>query len=99
MYFLKAPIAAYLASRGTVIRQELVTASELRATAAAQLAEIQAKMFALPGEIEALRRQGAEDVKAEEARIAEAAVHERNRLLDQTRRERECPCVSRRRDA
>ena len=87
VYFLKAPIAAYLASRGTVIRQELVTASELRAAAAAQLAEIQTKMSALPGELEALRRQGAEDVKAEEARIADAAAHERTRLLDQTRRE------------
>jgi F-type H+-transporting ATPase subunit b len=87
VYFLRAPIAAYLASRGTVIRQELVTAAELRASASAQLAEIQAKMSALPGELEALRRQGAEDVKAEEARIAEAAVAERKRLLDQTRRE------------
>lgn len=87
VYFLRAPIAAYLSSRGTVIRQELVTAAELRASASAQLAEIQAKMSALPGELDALRRQGAEDVKAEEARIAEAAVAERKRLLDQTRRE------------
>jgi F-type H+-transporting ATPase subunit b len=87
VYFLRAPIAGYLASRGTVIRQELVTANEIRATATAQLAEIDKKMSALPGELEALRRQGAEDVKAEQARIAEAAVHERNRLLDQTRRE------------
>lgn len=87
VYFLRAPIAAYLASRDTQIRQDLVIASEMRAAATAQLAEIQTKMSALPGELDALRRQGAEDVKAEQARIAEAAVQERNRLLDHTRRE------------
>ena len=87
VYFLKAPIAAYLASRDTQIRQDLVTAADMRAAATAQLAEIQTKMAALPAELEALRRQGAEDVKAEQARIAEIAVHERNRLLDHTRRE------------
>jgi F-type H+-transporting ATPase subunit b len=87
VYFLRAPIAAYLSSRSTQIRQELVTAKEMRNAATAQLAEIDRKMAALPGELESLRRQGAEDVKAEEKRIAEAAAHERNRLLDQTRRE------------
>jgi F-type H+-transporting ATPase subunit b len=85
--FLKSPIAAYLASRSTQIRQELVTAAELRATATAQLAEIDKKMQALPGELEALKRQGAEDVTAEQARISKAAEDERTRLLDQTRRE------------
>ena len=44
-------------------------------------------MSALPAELETLRQQGAEDVKAEQARIAAAAVHERERLLEQTRRE------------
>jgi F-type H+-transporting ATPase subunit b len=87
VYFLKTPIANYLSSRHAEIRQELVTASEMRAVAAAQLAEIDSKMAALPGELEQLRRQGAEDVKSEQARIAQAAEHERKRLLEQTRRE------------
>ena len=87
VYFLRAPIAGYLASRDTQIRQELVTAAEMRTAATAQLAEIDRKMAALPAELDALRVQGAEDVKAEQARIAAAAVHERERLLDQTRRE------------
>ena len=87
VYFLKSPIVTYLASRGTQIRQDLVTASEMRAAAAAQLAEIQARMAMLPGELEALRNQGASDVKSEQARIAEAATVERDRLLTQTRRE------------
>jgi F-type H+-transporting ATPase subunit b len=86
-YFLRGPIAAHLASRSEQIRQDLVTAAEMRAAATAQLAEIDQKLRALPGELEALKRQGAEDVKAEQVRIAETAAVERARLLDQTRRE------------
>ena len=87
VYFLKAPIAAHLASRSAQIRQDLVTAAEMRAAATAQLAEIEKRMQALPAELEALKRQGAEDVKAEQARITQTAAEERTRLLDQTRRE------------
>jgi F-type H+-transporting ATPase subunit b len=86
-YFLKTPISTYLVSRATHIRQGLVTASEMRSAATAQLGEIERKMQALPGELEALRVQGAEDVKAERARIAQAAAAERERLIAQTHRE------------
>ena len=87
VYFLKSPIAAYLSSRSTQIRQELVTADEMRSAASAQLAQIDARMAALPAELEALKRQGAEDVRSEQARITAAAAAERERLLEQTRRE------------
>lgn len=87
VYFLKTPIATYLASRSAQIRQDLVTAAEMRATASAQLAEIEKKLQALPGELGALRTRGAEDVVAEKARIAEAAAAERERLLEHARRE------------
>ena len=87
VYFLRTPIANYLSSRSTQIRQDLVTASEMKASATAHLAEIDKKMQALPAELEALRRQGAEDVKAEQARITQTAAAERARLLEQTRRE------------
>lgn len=87
VYFLKSPVAAHMASRITQIRQDLVAAADLKKTATAQLAEIQQKMAALPTELETLRRQGAEDVKAERERISKAAEIERGRLLDQTRRE------------
>lgn len=87
VYFLKSPIAAYLSSRDAQIRQDLVAASELRAAAAAELTEIDRRMQALPAELEALKTQGAEDVRAEKARMAQAAVIERQRLLEQTRRE------------
>ncbi|MBA3639455.1 MAG: ATP synthase F0 subunit B [Acidobacteriota bacterium] len=87
VYFLRAPVAGYLSSRSAQIRQDLVTAAEMRAAATAQLAEIEKRMQALPAELEALKRQGAEDVKAEQARIIQTAAAERTRLLEQTRRE------------
>jgi F-type H+-transporting ATPase subunit b len=87
VYFLRTPIAAYLAARGTQIRQELVTAAAMRAEASAQLVDIRRKQQSLPAELEALTQRGAEDLRAEQARIAETARTERDRLLEQTRRE------------
>lgn len=87
VYFLKSPIAAYLNSRSTQIRHDLVTAAEMRAAATAQLAEIDRRLRSLPGELEALKTRGAEDVRTEKIRIAEAAAAERERLIEQTRRE------------
>ena len=86
-YFLRSPVAAYLASRDTQIRQDLVTAKEMREAATSELAKIDAKLKALPAELEALRKQGVEDVAAERTRIASAAATERERLLEHTRRE------------
>jgi F-type H+-transporting ATPase subunit b len=87
VYFLKSPIAKHLSDRGTQIRSDLVKAADMRATAAAQLAAIEQKMAALPGELDALRKTGAEEVAVEEARIRTIADTERARLLDQARRE------------
>lgn len=87
VYFLRTPIAGYLAARGTQIREDLVAAADLRAKASAQLAEIQRKLQALPAELEALTRRGAEDLRAEQVRIADVVRTERERLLDQTHRE------------
>jgi F-type H+-transporting ATPase subunit b len=87
VYFLKTPIGSYLVTRSTQIRQDLVTAAELRSTAAAQLADIDRKLQALPAELETLRVQGEQDVKAEQARIAKTAADERERLIAQTHRE------------
>jgi F-type H+-transporting ATPase subunit b len=87
VYFLKSPIAKHLVDRGAQIRSDLVKASEMRASAATQLAAVEQKMAALPGELDALRETGAEEVAAEEARIRQAAEAERARLLEQARRE------------
>jgi F-type H+-transporting ATPase subunit b len=87
VYFLKTPIAGYLAGRGAQIRQDLVTAAEMRKTATAQLEEIHQKLNALPAELAALKTRGEEDVRAEKVRMAQAAAAERERLIGQTRRE------------
>jgi F-type H+-transporting ATPase subunit b len=87
VYFLRAPIAAYMAGRIAKVREDLVTAAQTRETASRQLAEIDAKLKALPAELEELQRRGAEDLAAERVRIEQAAEAERQRLLEHTRRE------------
>lgn len=86
-YFLKTPLSTYLKDRGASIRQDLVDAAAIKGTATAQLEEIDRKLKALPGEIESLRARGQAEIAAEEQRIAELAAAERERLLDQARRE------------
>ena len=86
-HFFNKPLADYLAGRSATIRKDLVEAAELKSAATAQLAQIEQKLQALPGEISALRTRGADEIAAEEQRIAAAAVADRERLLEQTRRE------------
>lgn len=86
-YFLRAPVAGYLNGRIGKVREDLVTAKQTRETAVRQLAEIDAKLAALPAEIEALKKRGAEDLVAERARIEQDALVERQRVLEHTRRE------------
>jgi len=87
VYFLRSPMSTYLADRGTQIRADLVNANETKREAAAQIEAIDRKMKALPAELEALRMQGAKEIAAEEERIRAAAAAERERLVDQARRE------------
>ncbi len=86
-YLLRSPLMGYLAQRGAQVRSELTSAASLRKDAGAQLAAVEAKVRALPGEIEALKRRGSEEIAAEETRIAGVAEAERRRLLDQATRE------------
>ena len=86
-YFLNGPLKDYFTTRSAAIRKDLVEAAELKATATAQLASIDQKLNALPVELDALRKRGADEIAAEEQRIAAAATAERERLLEQTRRE------------
>lgn len=87
VYFLRTPLMTYLEGRISRVREDLVAAAHTRETASRQLAEIDAKLKALPLELEALKQRGAEDIVAERQRIEEAAEAERQRLLEHTRRE------------
>ena len=86
-YFMRTPFTEYLSGRSSQIRKDLVDASELNRAATAQLAEVDRKMQALPGELDALKTRGKQEIVAEEERIAAAAAADRARLLTQTRRE------------
>jgi len=86
-YFLRTPFVDYLSGRSSQIRKDLIEAAELNRAATAQLAEVDRKMQRLPAELEALRTRGAQEIVAEEERIASAAATDRARLLTHTRRE------------
>jgi F-type H+-transporting ATPase subunit b len=87
VYYLRGPLMRHLNGRIGKVREDLVTAAQTRETAVRQLAEIDARLRALPAELEALKHRGAEDIAAERVRIEQAADAERARLLEQTRRE------------
>jgi len=87
VYLLRSPLVGYLEQRGVHVRSELTKAAELRRDASAQLEQIEAKLKGLPGEVEALKRRGAEEIAAEGSRIHALAETERRRLLEQATRE------------
>jgi F-type H+-transporting ATPase subunit b len=87
VYFARKPLADYLASRRSQVRADLVAAEEMKKTASAQIAEMDAKLKALPAELDALKARGREEIAAEERRIRELAETERTRLLEQATRE------------
>lgn len=87
VYFLRSPFAKYLADRSSQLRRDLVEAAEMRKSAIEQLAGIDNRIRALPGEIELLKTRGAAEIAAEDARMRQAAESERQRLLAQARRE------------
>lgn len=86
-YLLRKPAASYLEARGEDIRGGLTTAASMKATATKQLAEIQSKMAALPGELAALKARGTAEIAAEQERIRQQAEGERRRILDQAHRD------------
>jgi F-type H+-transporting ATPase subunit b len=87
VYYLRTPTANHLASRKTQVRADLDTAERMKTSAAAQIAELDAKLKALPAEIDALKARGRAEIEGEEQRVRELAAAERARLLDQATRE------------
>jgi F-type H+-transporting ATPase subunit b len=97
-YLLRSPLGQHLERRSEEIRDGLENAAEMKARAAAQVAQIEARMRELPVELEALRKRGAEEIRTEESRIRRAAEEERARLLDQMRRQIDLQLQAARRD-
>lgn len=87
VYLLRRPLAGYLTRRSERVRADLDAAEQMKQAAAAQMAEMEARLAALPGELEALRARGQEEIAAEEERIRSLAERERARLLEQAHRD------------
>lgn len=87
VYFLRSPLAAYLASRRQQIRGGLESAREMSEKATAHLAELDRRLQTLPAELEALRQKGIEEIAAEEQRIQAKAEAERTRLIEEMQRD------------
>jgi F-type H+-transporting ATPase subunit b len=86
-YFLRTPLSEYLATRRTQVRADLDAAEAMKRSAAEQIAEMEAKLKALPRELDELKARGQAEIAAEEARIRELAESERVRLVEQASRE------------
>ncbi len=87
VYFARGPLGAYVVRRRTQVREDLETADRMKREAAARMAEMEAKLEALPAELEALQARGREEIALEEQRIRELAEAERVRLLAQAERD------------
>ena len=95
---LRGPVATYLHDRGTQVREALELARVTNTEAEKQLAAIEEQLRALPGELDALRARGKEEVAAEEARLRESTEAARERMVEQSRREMEIQLRIARRD-
>ncbi len=87
VYFARKPLSEYLATRRAQVRSDLVAAEEMKKKAAAQIAQMDARLQALPAELLALKARGHQEIATEEKRIRELAEIERARLLEQASRE------------
>lgn len=86
-YLLRTPLANYLDARSRQIRSDLDDAARVREESKTRLSAIEARLKALPGEIEAMRTRGKHEIEAEQERIRQTAEAERVRLVEQTGRE------------
>jgi F-type H+-transporting ATPase subunit b len=86
-YLLRKPAANYLEARADQIKSGLTNAAAMKAEASAQIQGIEARMKALPAEVERLKARGADEIAGEQVRIREAAELERKRLMEQARRD------------
>jgi F0F1-type ATP synthase membrane subunit b/b' len=87
VFLLRSPFGAFLDSRKVQIRKSLTDAAATREDATRQLVAIDEKLKALPGELDALKRRGTEEIAAEEERIRQASDAERARMLENARLE------------
>ena len=86
-YFLKRPLTEALRNRRESIRQELIKSQNEMDQALAKLAEIEARVARLNGDVQILQEQTATEAEAERNRINAQSDTEIARLKEQAQRE------------
>jgi F-type H+-transporting ATPase subunit b len=81
-WYLRKPLLAFLDSRSGEIQEGLKQAREAKAKAAAQLAEVEARMSRLDAEVRALREEALQQAEEERLRILENAHAESRKILE-----------------
>ena len=87
MYIVKRKVSDAFRERGETIRRELVEAKQERDQALARLAEVEARLKTLDGEVAALHEQSQLQAEAERERIANDTQREMAGLREQAQRE------------
>ncbi len=87
VYFTRVPIARFFRSRRDEIKREMDAARQAREEAQRKLAEAEARLKDLDGEIESIRKQARADTEAEKNRILRMAEQEAEKILAAAGRE------------
>jgi F0F1-type ATP synthase membrane subunit b/b' len=87
VYVLRKPIGEAMRARREAIRRELMRAQEERNAALAKLAEVEARLAKLDGEVAQVQEQAERDAQAEKERIARSSEDDARKLRDQSVRE------------
>lgn len=83
VYFLRKPLSSFLKERTELLKKAIDEASAARAEAARKLADIEARVAALPAEIQAIDQRMDAEGADEARRIHEAGVAEAARIRAQ----------------
>lgn len=89
IYILRRRIAEALGTRRDALKQELVQAQEQKAQAVAKMAEADALLSRLDGEVRTIAEQARQEANSERQRVAAATSHEMDKLKQQAEREME----------
>lgn len=88
-YFLRKPLASFLADRSASIRRSLEEGIKALRNSQTQIETVEEKLRRLEGEIAALKASAAEEMEAERLRLQKAADDEAERILQAARAQTE----------
>jgi ATP synthase F0 subunit b len=83
----RKPLSNFLISRSEGIRQQLAEAQKAKLEAEAKLAEMEARMSRLDGELEELKTAAEAEAKQEHARLVAEAERDADKIIERARQE------------